>query len=297
VKQDRPPIRLLNMHQYPKRIIAAFKERFMRRTRYTIVLLLFTAFAFGQRQEFKIYSSGFMYSDTTMGQLALIVDSLNLKFRSCDLDKTYYGPYQAKAHYVSLDKGRFSQARKDMDDNMPYDEFVKKYIFCKPVKDLLVARSKYTNYRNKEVVRFETLTLKGGSDITLRIEDEPELYNKKLKGTWVYDHYNGGSLRGFYFPTEITRPPLPEAYARMVQYSECLVDTSTQIYKEGAQRTGVRIGLDEDKPSKVNAFMKYINKETEKPAYGDGDYDTYWKRYSAWDSTRFKIINQKLSKQ
>ncbi len=82
---------------------------------------------FGQNYEFTTYENGLIYSPRTMGQLQKIVDSLNLKFKSCDLNKIYYAKAQARAHYVHLNKGNVRQAEADLKRGISLEEFRKKY--------------------------------------------------------------------------------------------------------------------------------------------------------------------------
>jgi len=41
---------------------------------------------FAQNGEFEIHPNGYIYSESTMDKLAHIVDSLNLKYKTCDLN-------------------------------------------------------------------------------------------------------------------------------------------------------------------------------------------------------------------
>lgn len=231
-----------------------------------------------------------------MKQLEFIVDSLNIKFRTCDLNKTYYSKYQAKAHFVNLEKSSIKEAQKDMANNIAFEDYIKKYPKSTIDKDLLVVKFKYKNYQDKAIVEFSSIIKEHKIDI----EERPDLYTKSVKGTWVFDYWEGGSytdesIRGFYFTTEFEKQPIPNVYARMVQYSDCMVDTSTQIFKENAERTGVR--YDTKQPSKVAKFMNYIHKETNMPEYDKKDFEGYWEKYNVWDSLKIPIINNVISKR
>ena len=65
----------------------------------TLILLLLGTASFSQDTEFGKSNNGLIYSDTTVKQLKFIVDSLNLKFKVCELNKTYLSNFQAKAHF------------------------------------------------------------------------------------------------------------------------------------------------------------------------------------------------------
>lgn len=60
---------------------------------------------------------------------------------------------------------------------------------------------------------------------------------------WVYEYlpetsYRSANVRAFYLLENVKSDSLPETYARLVQYADCLIDTTTSIYLEGASSTG-----------------------------------------------------------
>jgi hypothetical protein len=187
-----------------------------------------------------------MYSEVTMDHLSHIVDSLHLKFRSCDLDRTYYAKTQSIAHYVTLKEGDLTAARRDMSEQLPFEEFVKKYPNAEMEDSLLVTKERYQNYDNLEVIKFSSICLDGGYGHHISWENEPERYNMPVKGRWSLSYWPGGdysepSLSAFYFLEEFSAPALPERYARLVQYTDCLIDTSGRIYRETAIRGDVML--------------------------------------------------------
>src|SRR5262245_47498448 len=110
---------------------------------FILIFLLTGTFSFSQLNEFGYYPNGLIYSDTTVKQLKFIVDSLNLKFKVCDLNKKYVSKPQALAHYVSLTKGDIKSALKDVQSNIPYEDFIKKYDSLTIENNLLVVKFKY----------------------------------------------------------------------------------------------------------------------------------------------------------
>src|SRR5689334_11799044 len=53
--------------------------------------------------EFEIKSNGLIYSDADMKHLRFIVDSLNLRFKTCDLSKKFYAAPQVMATYIQFE--------------------------------------------------------------------------------------------------------------------------------------------------------------------------------------------------
>ena len=254
---------------------------------------------FAQLPEFTKSNNGLIYSDNTIRQLKFIVDSLNIKFRVCDLHKVYRAKAQAIANYIKLDTGNIKAARRDIEANISFGEFVKKYPGTKPDIDLLVVRFSYKDYDDKDVTQFNSLELGGDHGYGISLNEKVDRFQKPLKGTWVFDYsekstYSEESIRAFYFTTNFIEPPLPENYARMVQYSECMVDTTVEIFKERAKRTD---GLYYDpKNSHVDEFLDYVHLKTDKPPefkgkYTEARYDKYIKKYNVWDSVKYSKLD------
>lgn len=200
------------------------------------LVLTFNLSTFGQQNEFKVYNNGLIYSEEAMLKLGHIVDSLNLKYKACDLNKKFYSKSQTVGYIVSLDTGNIKQAKQDMEKQMPYDEFVKKYPQAKTEKNKLIIKRKYLNYRGKEWIEFAEFDLK--SDYGFNIDSKDlSLYEKYLKNNWLFEYneqsqYSKESLRAFYFPNEFKTHDIPEKYARMIGYSDCLIDTTTTKFKD-----------------------------------------------------------------
>ena len=115
------------------------------------IALLFTFFCSnGQDSEFGVTDKGLIYSDAAMGKLKHIVDSLNLKFKVCDANKKYYSNSQAIANHILLEGAKAREAKTDIEKNISFEEFVKKYPKAKVVEKLLVIEANYKNYRDKE---------------------------------------------------------------------------------------------------------------------------------------------------
>jgi hypothetical protein len=260
----------------------------------TGLLLLLRFQLAAQYNEFGASENGLIYSNTTVSQLRSIVDSLNLKFKNCGLHKVYRANAQAMGHYVELKKDNIIAARQDMDAGISYEDFLKKYPTSEKDEKLLVVRHDYKNYSGKDVTVFNSLELDSKHDYSIRFEENPDTYKRPFRGKWLYNYtekskYSEESIEAFYFVSEFNESPLPEIYARMVQYSECLVDTSAGIFYEKAKRTGARYSS--GKPSSVSEFINYVHLATDKPEfkgkYTEEKYEKFLTRLMRWDSLRF----------
>jgi hypothetical protein len=243
--------------------------------------------------EFKKYPTDLMYSDNTMRQLEHIVDSLNIRFRTCEPSKTYYSKYQARAHYFKLEKGDIDEAKEDLENKISFEDFLKKYPDTKLDSYLVVVKYHYKTYQNKDIIELSSIL----PEHEINIDGGLDVYQKAFKDSWIFDYWEGSSyskesVRGFYFTTEFVQKPIKDEYARMIQYSDCMVDTTTEIFKEDAKAERY---YDEDESGKIADFLKYVHKGTERPVI-DGKEES-WKNYRKWDSLRFSLIETKLAQE
>jgi hypothetical protein len=105
-------------------------------------------------------------------------------------------------------------------------------------RDVIIVKHKDRNYKNKEIVTINHFDIENGYGFQIESEDM-SLYKKELKNKWLFKYsqktnYTTESLTAFYFPSSFESPRIPEKYARMIGYSDCLVDTTTTKFKEDA---------------------------------------------------------------
>lgn len=259
----------------------------------TVLIYLVHSLSYGQSSEFTTYPTGLMYSDSTMNQLSFIVDSLGVKFRSCELDRNYYSKLQAKGHYIRLSKGDLLQAKSDIQSGISFQDFVKKYTCDEIEKELLILKYRYTNYEDKDIVEFNSSVIQR----EISISNDSSFFYKPMKGKWAFYYrpkgeYSEETLRAFYFTKEFEKTKIPEKYARMIQYSDCLIDTNSQIFLESATRTGVR--YEHKSSNKISKFMKFVGNQTNAPDsynYEDDNYEEYWAAYTLWDSLKWSTLD------
>jgi hypothetical protein len=208
------------------------------------VAFLFTAHVFGQN-EFKTYSNNLIYSTKTMKKLEHIVDSLNLKYKVCDYNKVFRSKYQTVGHFIKLDTSDVKQAKKDMENNISFEDFVLKYPNARIKKNILIVKFKYTDYEEKEVTEFSEISL-SGNGIEITQENKDNAYSKPSKNTWKFEYnekskYSKESVIAFYFPDEFKSVPLDMKYNRQIGYSDCLIDTVATKYKEHLEQGWVEL--------------------------------------------------------
>lgn len=203
----------------------------------TLIIGLFcTISAYCQNGEFKVYPNGLIYSEQTMSKLGHIVDSLNLKYKNCNFNTVFYSKSQTVGHLVKLKEGTIKAAKKDMESHIPLDDFLEKYPQASIDKNVLITKSKYKNYQKQDRVEFEHFNLKSNYGFSI-ISEDMSLYQKDFSNKWLFEYhekteYSEEAITAFYFPTKFNSAPIPQKYAQMIGYSDCLIDTTTTKFKD-----------------------------------------------------------------
>lgn len=244
--------------------------------------------------EFGPAENGLIYSPTTIQQLRRIVDSLNLRFTTCDLTRRYRAPAQARAHFVKLEQGNIRQARLDLARGISYEDFVRTYPQAHTEKELLITRYSGQSYDDKPEVEFSSIPLNYDDVHELSFQENLTDYAQPLQGRWVFRHhdktsYSSESIQAFYIAEEFRQPLLPDSYARLVQYTDCMVDTTTQVFTEQARRTGRRYAPEQARA--VSSFLAYVDAETRKPELKGDAYEAHGKALAAWEARRFATLD------
>jgi len=236
-----------------------------------VFIILFCIHLNAQNNEFKVYNNGLIYSENSVAKLKHIVDSLNLKFKVCEFNKTFLSCAQIKANYIRLEKSNVLEAKKDLENNISYSEFKAKYPKANFDENLVVVKSLYTNYENIESVEFSSLELgKSQSQRIISTQKNVDSYKHNFKGKWIFDFqektkYSEASVEAFYFVEEFKTKPITDKYARLIQYSDCMVDTTVQVFFDGAKESGVRYM--DTLPNKAKKFQEYVDKVLKRPTF------------------------------
>jgi hypothetical protein len=193
-----------------------------------------------------------------------------------------------------LDKGDtrtdIDKANADIKSNISFKEFMDKYPSAKAEMDVLVLKYSYWDeYRKHQVVEFSSVL----PERRLGINDRPQIYNEPVNEKWI-SHYSDGRLNAFYFTTEFQKHVLPLEYARMVQYSDCMIDTSTQVFSSDATHEYIPTNK---VPPAITRLNIYIEKEIDYVVNQSPERRKYQDEYLKWDSIRRYIIDDIISKK
>ena len=208
--------------------------------RQVIVTMSFFACINVFAQEFETHKNGLIYSEVTMNKLEKIVDSLNLKFKNCDLNKTFYSKEQTIGHIVKLDSGNIKQAKIDIDNHMSFDDFTSKYPHAAISKNVLIVNYKYKDDNNNDAIEYDEVNLNSNYGLEIQSQGNKSISKKDLKNTWIYQYseatdYYKESIDAFYFPENFKSTQIKDKYAQKIGYSDCLIDTSTTKFLENTK--------------------------------------------------------------
>ena len=192
-----------------------------------LLIILFALNINAQYSEFETHSNGLIYDDHTVKQLRFIVDSLNLKFKACEITQTYYARPQAKALVIKINSAK---VKRDLKKGMTLEAFKEKYPNRQLSQPNLLVYEVYENYQNKMVTRFSTKSIADEGDKVLQIDKELDPMALYSKGSWIFDDKKDTV---FYLLEDFKKEPLKDDYAYMIQYAGCMIDTtSTKIYED-----------------------------------------------------------------
>ena len=208
-----------------------------------LIILLVTLQVSAQETEFKTYKNGLIYSENTISQLTHIVDSLNLQYSTCELNKTYYAKPQTIGHYIQIRKKKPTEAIKDLKNHMNFNAFIAKHQPSRVIKNKLITKFNYINYRDELTISFDIINTNDTYDYyDIAFTKDLKRFKKDLKNKWIFQYNkNNDLLAAIYFPSTLKAKALPKSYARKIGYSNCLIDTTTVKFLKSAKKGWVEL--------------------------------------------------------
>lgn len=235
-----------------------------------LVFLLSIVFLPLQAQnEFQEYENGLIYSTGAMSKLAEIVGAENEKFRQCDLTKKFRAMPQSRGYYFEIPTSEREELKKDLAANISLGDFIKKYDESDGSKCLITV-FEYESYRGGSMVLFDVLPLE--REIRMEAADR----EKMTSTNWIMNLEAKKLIKAVYLETPFSEREIPYDYARMIQYSECMVDTTSTIFiKNATTRSGWDVAEEKTPGSKVDEFFDFVADSfgKEVPEY---DYNEEW---------------------
>jgi len=220
------------------------------------------------RGEFATNANGLMYSDADMKSLRFIVDSLNLRFKTCDLTKNFYSVPQAKEYYVSFksENNNLKQVIAAIKANPSFRDLTIKYKEFISTVDTNLIIVRHNNLEIKEG-KYYFLEGKPSDGYETAYFEDNSLSNEDISGKWVYeysekdkkdkdDYYH---LACRFFPSSFRSQVIPDKYCQLIQYVDCMIDTTAVVFLTD-QYTGGWLRKDDLKAyNNLQGLSDYIN--------------------------------------
>jgi hypothetical protein len=246
----------------------------------------------GQNTEFTIHDNGLIYDEQTMARLGHIVDSLNVRFQTCE-PKDYQSLEQGFATVVLVEKD-VARAKKAINDGIHLETFLQQFPHAKHRREWIV-KSRYSDYRDNKVLAYASLPLRHGDDF--RIQRPDRRANDRTRG-WLFEEQQG-TLVAFYIEN-VQSSPIPGEYAQLIQYVDCMIDTTAQLYLTDHKHREFR-ELPPD--SKITQYLKFAEDfkgepkmpqvEWDSPS-AEAQYNKYSREHEQWNNKRLAWLDEKM---
>jgi hypothetical protein len=194
--------------------------------------LLLSGALLAQDGEFTVHPNGLIYSEPAMLQLQHIVDSLNLRFKACELDRSYRSLPHIQGRYITVEGAQVEPVAKDLEAGITLADFRTKYPAIDIGAPVRCALTTYTDSDDEPKTAVVPISFSDYMGASIDADGQPLTDAGPHKGKWLSTRYNYDKdfLEAFVLVEEPEFTPLPERYARLVQYVDCLIDTTELIY-------------------------------------------------------------------
>jgi hypothetical protein len=228
------------------------------------VLLMLCCAVFGQ--EFRQNTNGLIYSDEAIGKLKYIVDSLNLKFAHCE-PRNFYSLVQQRAKTFIVYGDKTFEIKKAIDSGRGFEEVARMVPDSVINRNALAIKVFSKGYKDEPELFFKVYNPDRTDNRLLFVGKEFEKFKNVTQG-WVYRYVNDVNdksvIIAFYIDRPLKSSPLPEKYSDLIQYSECMIDTSSSVF--------VKNGLDfrllqYQENKELISFYQLLHKKLKHPFY------------------------------
>lgn len=199
--------------------------------KYTLLLSFLIPFVGFSQKEFSS-DSPFMYDSSTMIQLRTIVDSLNLKFQRCDLNRDFHSKQQAHGWRVILKGDRAHSLNLALASSPSLESIKKEFPEATFIQSVFV-KYEYTDYKDNEQIKLFAYP----GDVSQTWKKSKGNVKNMAKGKWIssYSDYKNGKTNAYFFEEDFATTKIPDAYSKMIQYVDCMIDTNGIVMSEEAE--------------------------------------------------------------
>jgi hypothetical protein len=186
--------------------------------------------------EFTINSNGLIYSSSDMQSLRFVVDSLNLRFKTCH-NKTYYAQSQASFDYLvfSSEGDNLQSIIDELKKNPSAGELSSKYASLLISKEMNCLAIRSVAESDGSITYLQGSPFRG-YESSYSLSDKKGFTGKNIRGSWFYflepqsTYYKNNTLYCRFFKEDWQSIALPDRYSKLIQYVDCMIDTSAYLY-------------------------------------------------------------------
>lgn len=257
------------------------------------MVMVYAITATAQNTEFTIHDNGLIYNEQTMARLGHIVDSLNLRFKTCQ-PQNYQSLEQGFATVVYLERD-VRDAKQAMADDMPLETFLERFRHAKHHREWII-KFRYTDYRGNKIIEYASLPLRNDHHLSIRVTDSRA--NDKRNG-WIFEEEYDGTLAALYLE-DLQATSIPGQYAQLIQYVDCMIDTTARIYLGNDKEREIR---QLPANSKITQYLNFATDFDGEPQRLDIDWDSpfaqaqynkYEREYQQWNNKRLAWVDGKM---
>jgi len=155
------------------------------------------------------------------------VDSLQNIINQFNLSNNDIVNNTATAHYIFMDKGDIKSALNDIENKLPFEDWMLKHREAKVYSDLIVIKTDYNNYKNKSMTNYSNLPTKQLLPRSILTSTG----NTYQKGDWIINYSPSNKavdefIIGFYLTSSFGDTKLEEQFPKIIAYGNAIEERS-----------------------------------------------------------------------
>lgn len=261
----------------------------MKRTFFTIILILTSFYIFAQKQ---------IVNDSDIPKLNSIIKSLEKDYRKSETPSLKSLP-QATANYFEIITRNPDIFLNSLKRAKNFEQLVDENPNLQIDRDLLVVKNQTVNYKKEKVIEVNSFEIGKSRGHLVQTRFNDSLKNNSIK--YLYSirkeitGENRGALiiEGFYLISEFKSITIPRKYSDWVNYTDILIKPQTSIFTNKGNTFEPSYNL---KKTIIDSLINYYEAKTGKPLYKEGldqalfikEIDFWWAKKTFYTDSLFK---------
>ncbi len=167
------------------------------------------------------------------------VDSLQNLLNQFNLSKNDIINNTATAYYIFMDKGDMKSALNDIENKLPFEDWILKHKEAKIYRDLVILKTDYNNYKNKPMTNYSNLPTKQLLPRSVLTSTD----NTYQSGDWIINYSPSNKavdefIIGFYLTSSFGDTKLEEQFPKVIAYGNAFEERGNN-WLDNSQRKPV----------------------------------------------------------